>query len=272
MIITKTKYYFFGDIVPALMRSSKDKTIKRLRASTQTYHLFCIQKKTTFSILHTHFYKIPTSIHLLYNIFYINNIFIFFFLILFYLPFLFPILPLLSSSFFFPYLSLPFPLYFSSSSFFFFLSRSDKHHHQNLEHLSNPPISVNTLSQAQQLSKPKSTNPYVAATMATVMNTSPIHWSPSALHHKHHNHQNPEGPIKTHITDPMITDHQSTSPTQIASPIHDPLSPIQQFCSGGWFCCWFFGWFFIFVVDFLFCVCGSVYIRGRKNMMRERMR
>ena len=84
----------------------------------QTFHLFCT-KKAIFSILHTYFYKTSTSIHLLYIIFYINNIFIFFFLILFYLPFLFPILPLLSSSFFF-LISLPFPLSFLpllSSSF-----------------------------------------------------------------------------------------------------------------------------------------------------------
>ena len=31
------------------------------------------------SILHIYFYKTPTSVHLLYTIFYINNIFIFFF-------------------------------------------------------------------------------------------------------------------------------------------------------------------------------------------------
>ena len=37
------------------------------------------KKKTTFSILHTNFYKTPTSVNLLYIIFYINNIFILFF-------------------------------------------------------------------------------------------------------------------------------------------------------------------------------------------------
>ena len=38
--------------------------------------VYFTQKKPTFSILHQYFYKIPTSIHLLYTIFYINNIFI----------------------------------------------------------------------------------------------------------------------------------------------------------------------------------------------------
>ena len=73
-------------------------------------------QKTTFSILQTYFYKIPKSIHLLYTIFYINNIFLFFFNIIlspvsfsysfssfFFLislcRFLFLFLPLLSSSF-----------------------------------------------------------------------------------------------------------------------------------------------------------------------------
>ena len=114
----------------------------------QTYHIFCT-KKTTFSILYTYFYKTPTSVHLLYTIFYINNIFIFFFNIIL-SPFLFPIfpiLPLLSSSFFFflfPYLSVV-------SSFFFFLFflllsltiRSTLHHkHHNHQNPQAPPISV----------------------------------------------------------------------------------------------------------------------------------
>ena len=32
-------------------------------------------QKLTFSILHHHFYKTPISVHLLYTIFYINNIY-----------------------------------------------------------------------------------------------------------------------------------------------------------------------------------------------------
>ena len=38
------------------------------------FSLFC-KKKHTFSILYTHFYKTPTSVYLLYTLFYINNIF-----------------------------------------------------------------------------------------------------------------------------------------------------------------------------------------------------
>ena len=34
--------------------------------------LFC-KKKHTFSILHTHFYKTPTSVYLFYHLFYLNN-------------------------------------------------------------------------------------------------------------------------------------------------------------------------------------------------------
>ena len=41
-------------------------------------NLFC-KKKHTFSILHTYFYKRSTSIYLLYTLFYINNIFLFYF-------------------------------------------------------------------------------------------------------------------------------------------------------------------------------------------------
>ena len=43
--------------------------------------LFCTQKKKKhiFSILHTHFYKTSSSVYLLYTLFYINNIFLFYF-------------------------------------------------------------------------------------------------------------------------------------------------------------------------------------------------
>ena len=129
-----------------------------------------------------------TSVHLLYTIFYINNIFIFFCNIILSLLFLFSY----SSSYFFFLISLPFPLSFSfsSSSFFFFLLLS---------------LMVK-----------------------------------STLHHKHHNHQNPpalpisidpQAPIYTANTDP---NHQSTCSgsdsdgDEIASPIHDPWSPIND--------------------------------------------
>ena len=39
-----------------------------------------MQEKTHFLfILHTHFYKTPTSIYLIYTLFYINNFFLFYF-------------------------------------------------------------------------------------------------------------------------------------------------------------------------------------------------
>ena len=86
------------------------------RPCIQTYYLFCIKNLLFFFILHTYFYNILTSVHLLYTIFYINNIFIFFFNII-----LSPIsFSYSSSSFFFflfPYFSLRFPISFSSSSF-----------------------------------------------------------------------------------------------------------------------------------------------------------
>ena len=56
-------------------------------SSSKKFYLFYIKnlissilhKKLIFFILYHHFYKTPISIHLLYTIFYINNIFIFFF-------------------------------------------------------------------------------------------------------------------------------------------------------------------------------------------------
>ena len=52
-----------------------------LRASTLLDANFpsILHKKTIFSILHTHFYKTPTSIYLLYPIFYLNSHFSHFF-------------------------------------------------------------------------------------------------------------------------------------------------------------------------------------------------
>ena len=46
----------------------------------QIFCLFC-KKKLTFSILHAHFYKTPTSVCLFYHLFYLNNHFPHFFLI-----------------------------------------------------------------------------------------------------------------------------------------------------------------------------------------------
>ena len=43
------------------------------------HNLSILQKKNTFSILHTNFYKTSTSVYLLYTLFYINNIFLFYF-------------------------------------------------------------------------------------------------------------------------------------------------------------------------------------------------
>ena len=45
---------------------------EQLHQSVQNSYLFC-KKKHIFSILHTHFYKIPTLVYLFYNLFYLNN-------------------------------------------------------------------------------------------------------------------------------------------------------------------------------------------------------
>ena len=50
--------------------------------SMQIFCLFC-KKKLTFSILHAHFYKTPTSVCLFYHLFYLNNHFSHFFFIIF---------------------------------------------------------------------------------------------------------------------------------------------------------------------------------------------
>ena len=52
-----------------------------LRATTSVNAKFLsiLQKKPTFSILHTHFYKTPTAICLFYHLFYLNNHFPHFF-------------------------------------------------------------------------------------------------------------------------------------------------------------------------------------------------
>ena len=55
-----------------------------LRASTSVRVLYTpiFTLKTYFSILHTHFYKTPTSIHLFYHLFYLNNHFLTFLIII----------------------------------------------------------------------------------------------------------------------------------------------------------------------------------------------
>ena len=117
LLLEYLSFYFWKQVVVIGIRASTD---------VDANLSYILHKKTIFFILYTYFYKTPTSVHLLYTIFYINNIFIFFFNIIL-SPFLFPIfpiLPLLSSSFFFflfPYLSV-ISSFFSSSSFFVFLS------------------------------------------------------------------------------------------------------------------------------------------------------
>ena len=52
--------------------------LEQLHPLMQIFLLFCT-KKAIFSILHTYFYKTPTSVYLLYTLFSLNNHFIFFF-------------------------------------------------------------------------------------------------------------------------------------------------------------------------------------------------
>ena len=141
-----------------------------------------------------------TSVHLLYTIFYINNIFIFFFNIILSLLFLFSY----SSSSFFFLISLPFPLSFSfsSSSFFFFLSWSNQHsitstttikihqHYRSLlthKHLSTPPTPIHI------------TNPHAVAAIVTVMKSplqSMIHDHRSMIHKQRSTIKAPQAPFQ----------------------------------------------------------------------------
>ena len=62
----------------------------------RNFYLFC-PKKPTFCILHTHFYKTPISVCLFYHLFYLNNHFPHFFLIIYLNPLSpFPVLNSLS--------------------------------------------------------------------------------------------------------------------------------------------------------------------------------
>ena len=155
----------------------------------QTYHLY-YTKKLFFSILHIYFYKTLTLVDLLYTIFYINNIFIFFFnIILSTVSFSYT-----SSSFFF-LISVSFPLSLLSSSF---------------SHGQNPEALEQALHQHHNHHKHR--------------NASPIHLSPSTQKH-HHKHS-----INTDLHQPITDLHQHRSPLliQITSPIHDPQSPITN--------------------------------------------
>ena len=159
-------------------------------------------QKNYFFYFTPHFYKTSISVHLLYTIFYINNIFLFFFNII---------------------LS-PVSFSYSFSSFFFLIS----------------------LCRFLFLFLPLLSSSF----------TSPI------------NHQNPHH--RSPIQWLLITDSHRRSKTPLQFTIHDHRSndfvPVVDFVVD-----FSFLWL-IFVVDFWFCVCGSVCIRGRKNIMRERMR
>ena len=189
----------------------------------QTYHLFCT-KKTTFFILHTHFYKTPTSVHLLYTIFYINNIFIFFFNI---------ILSTVSFS-------------YTSSSFFFLISLSFP--------LSFLPLLFSSFSHGQNPKAPEQAF-HQHHNHHKHHNASPIHRSPSTQKHYH------EHSINTDLrqaTKPISINtnlhHQFKLPLQ--STIHDHRSNdfvlvvdfIVDFVVN-----------FLFLQLIFDCVCGSVY-------------
>ena len=103
-----------------------------------------LQEKPTFFILHTHFYKIPTSICLFYHLFYLNNYFSHFFILFPTSPTTIPNSP--------KYLWHSLSLYFPPSSCFLFLffflflllltssasSSSSSHSHQNLRQKCKP--------------------------------------------------------------------------------------------------------------------------------------
>ena len=68
-------------VVNLLKSSVGNDKLEQLHQSVQNSYLFCT-KKHIFSILHIYFYKTPTSIYLFYNLFYLNNHFLTFFIIL----------------------------------------------------------------------------------------------------------------------------------------------------------------------------------------------
>ena len=199
-----------------------------------------LHQKSTFSILHNQFYKTPTSVHLLFTIFHINNIFIFF-----YLPVSFSNTSFSFFFFLFPYLC-RFPFLFF---LFFLLSLTFKtqkqpeqelhQHHSHHKHYNTSPIhrspstqkhhhkhSINTdlhqptklISINTDLRQPITSTPSTPISIKTDLHQhrspSTHHQSPSKPIHINH-HRSPSTPI--HITDPnrlsnprsTITDHQS---------------------------------------------------------------
>ena len=108
----------------------------RATASVCANFLSILQEKPTFSILHTNFYKTPTSVCLFYHIFYLNNHFLTFFIISHWshhLTKLSKISLTLSISLFFPFF-----LFLVSSLFLFLLlltssasSSSSSHSHSH---------------------------------------------------------------------------------------------------------------------------------------------
>ena len=164
------------------------------------------------------------------------------FLILFYLLFLFPIHPILSSFFLF-HLSLPFPL-----SFLHLLSSSFSHgqnpeapeqglhqHYSHHKHHNTSPIHQSLSTQKHHhkhsintdLRQPISSTPLTPISIKIDLHQHRSHRSPST------HHRSPSTPIsiKTdlHQHRSPSTHHRSPStPIQIAFPIHDPQSPITD--------------------------------------------
>ena len=94
--------------------------LKYVRASAlvDIKFLYILQKKKkfSFSILHIYFYKTSTLICLFYTLFYLNNIFLTFFIIISHLPYGPPTLTHMLNAFplFFPFFFFPFRLFLSS--------------------------------------------------------------------------------------------------------------------------------------------------------------
>ena len=164
-----------------------------------------LHKNSTFSILHNQFYKTPTSVHLLYTIFDINNIFMFFFNII------------LPTRFFFQYFLFFFLLSFSLSllfplSFLPLLSSSSSH-------IQNPKAPKQELHQHHSHHKHH--------------NAFPIHRSPSTQrhHHKHFINTDLRQPTKlisinTDLRQP-ITSTPST-PISINTELRQPITDLHQ--------------------------------------------
>ena len=164
-----------------------------------------LHKNSTFSILHNQFYKTPTSVHLLYTIFDINNIFMFFFN------------TILPTHFFFQYFIFFFLLSFSLSLLFpiFFLPLLSS----SFSHIQNPKAPKQELHQHHSHHKHH--------------NASPIHRSPSTQkhHHKHSINTDLRQPTKlisinTDLRQP-ITSTPST-PISINTELRQPITDLHQ--------------------------------------------